>query len=133
MTNAKGATRRGVGPSGSAVLVAAAVNALLDGHTGAAPVSSTGSGLTASQRARLAAATSEMTAAGCNLGRTNRPQIAIYLSPNQSVAIPRNERNPTTSVMVVTNTPDETAGSARKCWSTSGTRMPPSAPATRLQ
>src|SRR6266508_494500 len=37
-----------------------------------------------------------------------------YLRPNQSVAMPRNEKNPTTSVTVVTNTPDEIAGSARK-------------------
>src|SRR6516164_1995792 len=53
-----------------------------------------------------------------------------HLSPNHSVAMPRNEKNPTTSVTVVTNTPDEIAGSAWKRWSTSGTRMPPSAPAT---
>src|SRR5262249_39443093 len=56
-----------------------------------------------------------------------------HLSPNHSVAMPRNEKNPTTSVTVVTNTPDEIAGSAWKRWSTSGTRMPPSAPARRLQ
>jgi hypothetical protein len=37
-----------------------------------------------------------------------------YLRPNHSVAMPRNEKNPTTSVTVVTNTPDDIAGSARK-------------------
>src|SRR5215831_7754971 len=61
------------------------------------------------------------------------PRGMRHLSPNHSVAMPRNEKNPTTSVTVVTNTPDEIAGSARKRWSTSGTRIPPSAPATRLQ
>src|SRR5262249_8853141 len=55
-----------------------------------------------------------------------------HLSPNHSVAMPRNEKNPTTSVTVVTNTPDEIAGSAWKRWSTSGTRMPPSAPAQEI-
>jgi hypothetical protein len=34
-----------------------------------------------------------------------------YLSPNQNVAMPRNEKNPTTSVTVVTKVPDATAGS----------------------
>ena len=34
-----------------------------------------------------------------------------YLRPNHSVAIPRKEKNPTTSVTVVTNGPDDTAGS----------------------
>ncbi len=46
--------------------------------------------------------------------------------------MPRKAKKPTTSVTVVTNTPEETAGSARKRCSTSGTKMPPSAPATRL-
>ena len=35
-----------------------------------------------------------------------------YFSPNHSVAMPRNEKKPTTSVMVVTKVPDATAGSA---------------------
>src|SRR5438477_11482768 len=56
-----------------------------------------------------------------------------YFNPNQSVAMPRKEKKPTTSVMVVTNVPEATAGSARTRSSTIGIKMPPSAPATRLQ
>src|SRR3984893_3361391 len=56
----------------------------------------------------------------------------VYFSSNHSVAMPRNEKKPTTSVMVVTKVPDATAGSARTRSSTIGIRMPPSAPATRL-
>src|SRR4029079_10256198 len=52
---------------------------------------------------------------------------------NPSVAMPRNEKKPTTSVMVVTKVPDATAGSARTRSNTIGTRIPPKAPATRLQ
>jgi hypothetical protein len=34
-----------------------------------------------------------------------------YFSPNHRLAMPRKEKNPTTSVIVVTNGPEDTAGS----------------------
>ena len=43
--------------------------------------------------------------------------------------MPRNEKKPTMSVTVVTNGPDETAGSTPRRLSSSGIRMPPSAAA----
>ena len=43
--------------------------------------------------------------------RLGRP--AHLFSPNHSVAMPKNEKKPTTSVMVVTKMPEATAGSAR--------------------
>ncbi len=58
-----------------------------------------------------------------------RRRTRAHLSPNQSVAIPRNEKNPTTSVIVVTNGPDDTAGSTPSFVSVSGMTMPPSAAA----
>ena len=45
-------------------------------------------------------------------GSAVRPHVSnLTLKPNHSVAIPRNEKKPTTSVTVVTNGPDATAGS----------------------
>src|SRR3546814_5514466 len=49
----------------------------------------------------------------------------------QTVASPRNEKKPITSVVVVTNTADETAGSTPAFSSVTGTNMP-ARPATRL-
>src|SRR5262249_35913654 len=54
---------------------------------------------------------------------------ADYLRPNHRVAMPRKEKNPTTSVTVVTNGPDDTAGSTPRRIRISGMRMPPSAAA----
>ena len=39
------------------------------------------------------------------------PDAARYFRPNHNVAMPRNEKKPTTSVIVVTKVPDATAGS----------------------
>src|SRR5262245_37467252 len=60
---------------------------------------------------------------------TKKLENPDYFSPNQSVAIPRNDRNPTTSVTVVTNGPDDTAGSTPSRVRMSGIRIPPSAAA----
>src|SRR5215467_2426006 len=56
-----------------------------------------------------------------------------HLIPNHSVAMPRNEKNPTTSVTVVTNTPEEIAGSATEAVEHERHQNAAECPATRLQ
>src|SRR5262249_8745392 len=56
-----------------------------------------------------------------------------HLSPNQSVAIPRNEKKLTISVTVVTKGPDDTAGSTPSLVRPRGMKNPPSAADVRTQ
>src|SRR5262245_26861783 len=53
--------------------------------------------------------------------------------PNHRLAMLKNEKKPTTSVTVVTNGLDATAGSILSRCSARGIRIPPNAAATRLQ